>query len=129
MMSIEQHVTFEVPAQRVYEALTQSSLFSAFTGGAPAQIDAQAGGAFSCFGGMINGRNVELVPGRRLVQAWRAGNWDEGVYSIVRFDLLSEGQRTRLEFSQSGHPSAEEPHLAQGWSKMYWEPMAKFLAT
>jgi hypothetical protein len=38
------------------------------------------------FGGDISGRNVELVPGRRAVQAWRSNAWPEGVYSIVRFE-------------------------------------------
>jgi uncharacterized protein YndB with AHSA1/START domain len=126
-MSIEQQVTFDALPQQVFDALTQAKQFSAFSGGAPADIDARAGGAFKCFGGMISGRNVELLPGRRLVQAWRAGNWEEGVYSIVRFELASEGQQTRLVFSQSGHPAAQEPHLAEGWPKMYWEPLARHL--
>jgi uncharacterized protein YndB with AHSA1/START domain len=128
MMSIEQQVTFDAPPELVFAALTQAAQFTAFSGGAPAEIDASAGGAFSCFGGMIQGRNVEIVPGQRVVQAWRAGNWDDGVYSIVRFELSAHRHGTRLSFSQSGHPAAQEPHLAQGWSKMYWEPLAKHLS-
>jgi uncharacterized protein YndB with AHSA1/START domain len=127
-MSIEQQVHLNAPPQRVFDTLTRSAEFAAFCGGAPAQIDARPGGAFSCFGGMVSGLNVELVPGKRLVQAWRAGNWDEGVYSIVRFELAAEGGRTRLTFTQSGHPPAQEPHLAQGWPQMYWEPLAKHFA-
>jgi uncharacterized protein YndB with AHSA1/START domain len=126
-MAIEQQLRFEASPDRVFSALTQGAQFSAFSGGAPAQIDASAGGAFSCFGGMISGRNVEVTPGKRLVQAWRAGNWDEGVYSIVRFELAADGEGTRLAFTQAGHPEAQESHLAQGWPKMYWEPLAKHL--
>jgi uncharacterized protein YndB with AHSA1/START domain len=70
---IRQEVTFATSSQRVYETLTDAKQFSAFSG-EPAEIDAKAGGAFSCFGGMITGRNVELKPGQRIVQAWRAGN-------------------------------------------------------
>jgi uncharacterized protein YndB with AHSA1/START domain len=127
-MAIEQQHSFMASPEQVFAALTQADRFSSFSGGAPAAIEAHAGGAFSCFGGMISGRNIELVPGKRLVQAWRAGNWDEGVYSIVRFELLAEGAGTKLHFMQSGHPQAQEPHLAEGWPKMYWEPLAKHLA-
>ena len=126
--SIHQEVTFNANAKRVYAALTESERFAAVTGGAPAQISAEAGGAFSCFGGMITGRNVELVPGRRIVQAWRAGNWAEGVYSMVRFELQEQGAQTRLVFDQAGFPEDQRAHLEGGWQQMYWEPLRKYLA-
>ena len=85
--SIHQEVTIKVSAKKVFDALTDSKQFSAFSGGAPAEINAQEGGNFSCFGGHIKGRNIELVPGKRVVQAWRSIKWGEGVYSIVRFEL------------------------------------------
>jgi uncharacterized protein YndB with AHSA1/START domain len=59
------------PAERVYATLTTAKVFEEMTG-APTAIDASAGGALSCFGGVIHGRNIECVPGQRLVQAWRA---------------------------------------------------------
>jgi activator of HSP90 ATPase len=125
--SIHQEVVFKASAKKLYQALTDAKQFSAFTGGAPAEIAPAAGGAFSCFGGMIAGRNVELVPDRRLVQAWRAGNWPEGVYSIVRFELKEQGGETRLVFDQAGHPAEQTPHLEGGWQQMYWEPLRKYL--
>lgn len=127
-MTIHQEITLAASPERVYAALTDAKQFSAWTGGAPAEIAREAGGAFSCFGGMIVGRQVELVPGRRIVQAWRAGNWPEGTYSIARFELSPDGDGTRLSFDQAGHPSAQQPHLEAGWIKMYWEPLNKYLA-
>jgi hypothetical protein len=38
----------------------------------------QSRGAFNTFGGLIEGRNVELIPNRRIVQAWRPAHWDPG---------------------------------------------------
>ena len=95
---------------------------------APADIDPSPGGAFSCFGGRITGRNIELVPNRRIVQAWRAGTWPEGVYSIVRFELETHGADTKLTFDQSGFPDGNREHLESGWPKMYWEPLRVYLA-
>ena len=71
--SIHQEVLIKASAMRVYETLTDSKKFSDFTGGAPAEISKEAGGAFSMFGGMIVGRHIELIPAKRLVQAWRQG--------------------------------------------------------
>lgn len=34
----------------------------------------------------------------------------------------------RLVVSQSGHPPEEEPHLAQGWRRMYGEPLARHVS-
>jgi activator of HSP90 ATPase len=126
--SIHQEVIVQTNAQRIYAAMLTSSQFSAFTGGKPTEIDAKAGGAFSCFGGMISGRIVELVENRRIVQAWRAGNWPEGVYSIVRFELEPQGSDTKIIFDQSGFPPDNREHLEVGWHKMYWEPLKAYLA-
>jgi activator of HSP90 ATPase len=126
--TIRQAVIIKASPQRVYDALLDAKQFSAFTGGAPAEIDSKAGGAFSCFGGMITGRNVELVPNQRIVQAWRAGNWPEGVYSIVRFELDAQGSETRLTLDHSAFPEGNAEHLEGGWHKMYWEPLKKYLA-
>src|SRR5690606_35946696 len=92
-------------------------------GGRAAEISALPGGEVSLFGGDIRARNIELVPGRRVVQAWRSQAWPEGVYSIVRFELAAEGSGTRLVFDQAGHPAEAQPMLEGGWAKMYWEPM------
>jgi len=125
---IHQEVVFKASPKALYEAFMEAKLHSAFSGGAPAEISREAGGSWSAFGGHILGRNVELVPNRRIVQAWRSKDWPEGVYSIVRFELTPEGSGTRLVFDQAGFPEGESEHLADGWHKMYWDPLKKFLA-
>lgn len=122
-MAIHQEVVFDAAPDEVYRALIDETRFSAMSGGAPTSISGEAGGAFSCFGGMIEGRNVELVPGRRVVQAWRVKNWDPGLYSIARFELVPEGAKTKLVFDHDGFPAEQETHLAQGWGSNYWEPL------
>ena len=125
---IHQEVVFDSKPDRIYKALTDAGQFSEFTGGAAAEIDAVAGGAFTCFGGMISGWNLELIPDRRVVQAWRVGNWGDGVYSIVRFELQGQGARTRLIFDHTGFPEGAREHLEDGWHKMYWEPLKQYLS-
>ena len=126
--AIHQEVILKASPQRVYDALLTSAQFSKWSGGAPAAIVNEPGGEFSCFGGMITGRNVELKQGLRIVQAWRAGNWPDGVYSIARFDIEPSGSDAKITFSHVGFPEEMRPHLEAGWPKMYWEPLKAHLA-
>jgi activator of HSP90 ATPase len=137
---IRQEVVFKATSQRVYAALIDGKQFEkviqlsaavksgAVSGGTPAQISPESGGAFTLFGGYITGRQIELVPNQRIVQAWRTGRWDVGVYSITRFEFMSQGPDTQLIFSHTGFPIDQAQHLAVGWKINYWEPLAKYLA-
>jgi len=118
---------FNATSERVYNLLTDSKQFLALTGQS-AEIDPTQGGAFSMFGGLIVGRNVELVPNERIVQAWRPTHWDPGVYSIVKFDLRPMGSRTHMVLDHTGFPLSESGSLDDGWKGHYLKPMAKYLA-
>ncbi len=124
-ISIHQEADFKASPQRVYEALLDAKEFSAFSG-LPAEIRREAGGDFSCFGGHIVGRNVELVPNQRIVQAWRVVTWPEGAYSIAKFELKAQGSGTRLILDHVGFPEGLKDHLAAGWKEHYWERLQKY---
>ena len=124
MPSIHQEVTLPAPPSRIYEALVDSHRFAQITG-APASGDGVEGGSFSAFGGHITGRHVELVRDKRVVQAWRAKSWPEGVYSVVRFELVPRGTGTKVVFDHEAFPAEMGEHLAQGWQSNYWENLAK----
>jgi len=126
--TIHHEVVFKASPERIYQALTDSKIFTEFTGEDMAQISREAGGTISLFGGYVIGRNIELVPNQRIVQAWRAKNWDDGVYSIVKFELKGQRSETRIIFDHSGFPEGNREHLDQGWHKMYWEPLRKYLS-
>ena len=120
---IHQEISFAATPARIYAILTDAGQFSAMSGGAPTEIDASEGGAFSCFGGMIHGRNIECVPDERLVQAWRVKVWEPGSYSIARFQLQPEGSGTKVIFDHAGFPDGQAEHLGLGWHQNYWEPL------
>ena len=137
--SIHQENVFKASRNRVYEALTDTKQFHEVTKivaakepaisleKSPTVISPEIGGAFSLFGGIILGRHVELVPNTRIVQAWRVVNWDPGVYSIAKFELVEQGAGTKIVFDHTGFPRGAAEHLAEGWKAHYWEPIAKFL--
>jgi activator of HSP90 ATPase len=126
--SLHQQIEFEVSPRRIYEVLLDSKQFGTVTG-LSAEIDPKEGGAFKTFGGLIVGRNIELVSDQRIVQAWRPTRWDPGVYSIVRFELKPQGPESILILDHTGFPEGEYDHLNEGWPMRYWEPLKKFLAS
>ena len=139
--SIHQEPSFNASRKRVYQALTTTEQFDQviqlsgvmqsapmITMKKPTAISGQAGGEFALFGGLIVGRHIELVPDQLIVQAWRLGEWDRGVYSIVKFDLREQGAGTKILFDHTGFPKRQAEHLAAGWQANYWSPLAKFLA-
>jgi activator of HSP90 ATPase len=137
--SIHQEAVFKASRKHVYEALTDTKKFDKVTqlsgvmnsmpaGGKPTEISREVGGAFALFGGYIVGRHVELVPNERIVQAWRTGGWEPGVYSIAKFELVEQGSGTMIVFDHTGFPKGEGEHLAAGWKAHYWEPLEKSLA-
>jgi activator of HSP90 ATPase len=138
--SIHQETVFKANRKRVYEALTDTKQFDKIIklspemqagksfGTTPTAISREVGGAFSIFGGHIIGCQIELVPNQRIVQAWRVVDWDPGVYSIAKFELLEQGTGTKLVFDHTGFPKGDAEHLAQGWKSHYWDSIDKFLA-
>jgi activator of HSP90 ATPase len=137
--SIHQEPIFKASRKRIYEALTDTKQFGKIVqlsgamagmpaGAKPAEISTEAGGVFAIFGGYITGRHIELVPNERIVQAWRVGNWDPGVYSIAKFELVEQGSGTKIIFDHTGFPKGAGEHLAAGWKSHYWEPLEKLLA-
>ena len=124
---------------RVYAALTEAKQFDGVARLSdamktmplkdnPSVISNEVGGAFALFGGYVTGRQIELVPGTRVVQAWRAGSWKPGDYSLVTWRLAAQGAGTRLTLDHAGFPPGEAQHLAEGWQLNYFVPLAKYLA-
>ena len=138
--SIHMEPVFAATRKRVYDALTDEKQFAkvvqlsaAVKSGMapptpPTQISRDAGGTFTLFGGFISGRHIELVPGERIVQAWRAVDWKAGDFSIVRFALVEQDSSTKIIFDHTGFPIGEAASLGKGWHGNYFDPLTQFLA-
>jgi uncharacterized protein YndB with AHSA1/START domain len=125
-MQIHLETTFPAAPERVYELLTNGAKFGEVTG-QPGKGGGSVGAYFSLFNNWLEGRQIELVPNERIVQAWRFMDWNPGVYSIVRFTLTLEGDGTKLVVDQAGVPEAFQEHVKTNWKPFYFEPIAKHL--
>jgi activator of HSP90 ATPase len=123
-MSVHREATIPAPPGRVYDLLADAEALSALSGksGAAAR---SAGGEFTAFDGYVTGRQVELVPGERIVQAWRFPVWEPGVYSIVRFTLVPANSGTMLAIDQDGEPADWHDHVCANWPTFYLNPLVK----
>ncbi|MDP9147594.1 MAG: SRPBCC domain-containing protein [Acidobacteriota bacterium] len=139
--SIHQETILTAGRKRIYDALLDAKQFDKVTqlsaemragksyGSKVTEIDREVGGAFTLFGGHIVGRNIELVPNERIVQAWRVVDWEPGHYSIAKFELVEHGSgSTKIVFDHTGFPKGQAEHLAEGWKGHYWETLEKYLA-
>jgi len=126
--TIEQTVSFKASPHDVYETLMDSAKHAQFTG-AEATISRELGGTFTAYGGYLSGSNIELVPDKKIVQAWRATSegWPEGYYSTATFSLEEVDGGTRLTFTHSGVPAQNYDSISQGWHDHYWTPMKELL--
>jgi activator of HSP90 ATPase len=124
--AIHQEIDFNAKPERLYAVLLDAKQFSAFTKDT-AEIEPQQGAAFKLFGGLIEGRNIELIANRRIVQAWRPASWPSGVYSIVKFELVARGAGTRIVLDHAGFSEDKWEGLNEGWPLRYWAPLHKYL--
>ena len=131
-MSIHQEAIIDAAPEQIYAVLTDGEKFAAATG-QPARIGEREGERFTLFGGRVEGRQIELVPGERVVQAWRFGGehpetWDPGVYSVARFTLKAEGERTKFVIDHDGIPLESQERIESGYPTFYQGPLAKYFA-
>lgn len=124
--SIRLSVVLPASAQRIYRAWLDAREHAAFTGG-KATSSSKVGGRFTAWDGYIEGKNLELKPERRIVQAWRTSEFPEDSPDSrleVVLDPASGG--TRLTLVHSDIPPGQGERYRSGWVKHYFEPMKAY---
>ena len=126
--TIKQKVKFKASPETVYTLLADSKQHSAFTG-RKAEISPKDGGRFSIDAGRISGVNVDLAPGKRIVQAWRRDDFPEGIFSMAAFTLAPTADGgTELVLTHRGVPKHLLDDTEQEWREKYWTRMKAYLA-
>ena len=121
--TIKHKVRFKVPPETIYDLLADSRRRTEITGRKAVMSD-KVGGKFSTDAGQVAGVNVDLVPGRRLVQAWRRRDFPEGIYSMAAITLTPiSGGGTELVLTHRGVPKHLLDQIEDYWRFVYWAPM------
>jgi activator of HSP90 ATPase len=118
-----------IPAspQEIYDAWLSSDGHEKMTGGKPAQMSAEQGGAFTAWNGYIIGRNLKLEPPRRIVQSWRTTKFSAAdPDSEIEVLLEPTARGTRITVRHSNVPDGHTSYRDGGWQRSYFEPMKEY---
>jgi uncharacterized protein YndB with AHSA1/START domain len=127
--TIKQKVKFRASPLSVYNLIADGKSHQAFTGNL-ASNDNTIGGRFSSYGGSISGINVDLVPGKRIVQAWRERKFPDGIFSMATFNLTpTDDGGTELTLTHRGVPKELIPRISAQWRELYWDKIKRFIAS
>ena len=121
-------LTAKIPAspKEVYEAWLDSDAHSAMTGGSPTIMSNEEGKPFAAHNAYLWGKNLELVPNKKIVQTWRTTGFKSTDEDSQIEVLLEEDQEGTLLTLKHSNVPEQEIHVEQGWVSHYFEPMTSY---
>lgn len=126
--SFEISAVINTTPKSLYEAWLDSEQHSAFTG-SKAQVDPQVGGSHSAWDGYIEGKILELDPGRRIRQSWRTSEFPQKSADStldILFEEVAEGTKITLKHSQI--PEGQGESYREGWDDNYFKPLEQYFS-
>jgi uncharacterized protein YndB with AHSA1/START domain len=130
-MSFKFTVSAVIPAKpkAIYDAWLDTKGHTAMTG-APAKASKKAGGKWTAAGDYCWGVNLELVPGKRIVQSWRSTDFKDGdPDSRIAVTLKPVAGGTKVTLLHSSIPdSQKDAGYKEGWFEFYFDPMQPYFA-
>jgi activator of HSP90 ATPase len=124
MKTVKQTYLINAPIEKVWQALVDPKIIDDW-GGGEAKMSEEENFEFSLWGGDIHGKNIEVIKGKKLVQDWMAGEWEE--YSKVTFNLSKDGNKTHVDLIHENIPDNEAKEIEDGWKRYYLGPLKELL--
>jgi activator of HSP90 ATPase len=124
---IHQRVRFRTSTRILFDLYLDSRQHSLSTG-APATVSRETGGKFSAFGGQLEGRNLWIIPGKQIVQLWRASHWKKDDWSILILTFSRVAGGAQIDLVHVGVPKYDHKGVSTGWPHYYWRPWKTYLA-
>jgi len=128
--TITQKIVFKnTSSGKLYDMFLDSKHHAALTGTASAKISGKEGAKFSVCDDYAKGKNLQLIPGKLIIQSWYASDWEDREVNST-FILLFEqnGKDTIIFMTHANIPDKEADDIKQGWTEYYWKPWKKYLS-
>jgi len=87
-------------------------------------MSTEPGSEFSLWEGDIEGRNIEFVHDRKIVQEWYFG--DQSEKSIVTINIVPDRENSAVTVEHTNIPDDEFSGIAEGWREYYFEAISNF---
>ncbi|MDQ7948602.1 MAG: SRPBCC domain-containing protein [Pedobacter sp.] len=123
MKNFKKYLPLPAPPDEVYLALTKAQSIQLWTG-AEVEFVEEPGTEFSFWDGDIVGKNIEFLPGKKIVQQWYFGDQQEP--SIVTIKLHEDKKGTSLEFVQTNIPDEDFDDFTAGIEEYFLGGVADF---
>jgi activator of HSP90 ATPase len=124
--TITQKIIIKATPTEVYDAFIDPKKHSEFTG-SKATGKPVVGGKFTAWDGYIQGKNLELEKGKRIVQEWVTTDWPKNFPpSRLELNFMDLGGKTEITMVHLDVPAVQEDELKQGWKDFYWEPLKDY---
>jgi hypothetical protein len=68
-----------------------------------------------------------IIPGRLIVQAWRATHWKKEDVSVPVLKFSKILGRARVDQVHGGAPTYDQQGMQNGWMNYCWKPWKKYL--
>jgi activator of HSP90 ATPase len=115
-------------AEEVFEAFMDPAKHSEFTGD-DASGSSVVGKEFHAYGGYILAKNLELEPGKKIVQEWTTSEWPDGAApSVLTITLKKTKIGTKLTMVHSKVPEEQSDEYEAGWKEHYWSKLENYFA-
>ncbi len=110
----------------MYDVFMDPAKHAEFTGD-DASGSSVVGKEFHAYSGYILAKNLELEPGKKIVQEWTTSEWPEGASpSILTITLKETKMGTKLTMVHSKVPEEQSDDYEAGWKEHYWSKLEKY---
>jgi len=124
MKNYKKYFIITAPPEEVYLALTVPTTLLLWTG-EDAVMSTVPESEFSLWGGSIEGRNIEFIEGKKIVQQWYFGDQEEA--SIVTIILHPDKtDATSAELRHTNIPDEAYEDMVEGWNNAYFGALQEF---
>ena len=118
--------TLGTSAETIYTAWLSTQGHTLMTG-SPAKVDRRVKGEFTAWDGYIWGTFLELEANKRILQAWRTGEFPEEADDSQVEVLLEEANgKTKVTLIHTNIPEGQAESYKQGWEDFYFKPMREY---
>ncbi len=123
MKDYKKYYTLNATPGDVYNALTNAATIQLWTGEV-AEMEPIPGTEFSLWEDSIVGKNLEFVPGKKIVQEWYFGDQSEA--SIVTIILHETKDGASVELRHTNIPDEDYANIVDGWNENYFGSLRDF---
>ena len=123
MKDYKKYYSIDATPEEVYTALTNEATIQLWSG-EEAVMPLEPGAEFSLWGGSITGKNIEFIPGKKIIQEWYFG--EQGPASIVTIILHADKKGTSAELRHTNIPDEDFDNISEGWDENYFGSIIDF---